>query len=252
MRVLWCADAQAAATAAAEIVARQVRLRPRSVLALPTGRSALPMYAHLSRLVRQGGLSLAEVTAFQLDEYVGLGPEDQSSFAAYVRRHLVAATDVDPARVHVPRGDAPDPEAEACGYERAIAAVGGIDLAVLGLGANGHIAFNEPGSPAHSRTRVVALTWATRAANAAWFGAAARVPERAITLGLATIASARAVVLIAAGANKAAPLARLLAGERGPDLPAAVLLDHPDALVAADRSLRPAAQGPEPALGNAG
>lgn len=193
------------------------------VLGLPTGRTQIPVYAELSRRVAKGDLSLRGVTTFNLDEYVGLGPDHPASFAAYMRRHLVERTDIDPARVFLPRGDGGDPQAEAERYEQALSAAGGIDLMLLGVGANGHIAFNEPGATETTRTRVVRLSPQTRAANAADFPPAEQVPERAITVGVGTILEARRIVVLVTGAAKREAVRRMLTGPIGPEVPASFL-----------------------------
>ncbi len=238
MRVLWCADARAAAETAAEIVAREVRLRPESVLGLPTGESVLPMYDRLVELAAEGIATFAATTTFNLDEYAGLGPGHPASFRAYMQRQFVGRLRPAPARVHVPDGDSADLEGACRAYEAAIIEAGGWDLCVLGLGRNGHIGFNEPGSAAHSRTRVVELAAATRAAAARDFGPTEAVPERAVTVGVGTILEARSIVLVAAGTGKEAALAALLSGHVQRAWPATHLWRHADVTVIADVALR--------------
>ena len=228
MRWRWCADGEAVARTAAELVASHVRGRPRSVLGLHTGSSAIPMYDHLGRLVAEGRVSFRDAVAFSLDEFVGLGPSDPSSFGAFMRERFERRVDARPENVRVPAGDRADLEAECARYEAAIASAGGWDLAVLGLGGNGHVAFNEPGSARDSRTRVVALSARTRAANANRFPAGRAVPERAITVGMGTILAARSVILVIMGAGKQAAVAALLGGVADEQVPATLLCDHPD------------------------
>ena len=192
-----------------------------------------PVYARLVALHREGRADFAEATTFNLDEYVGVAPDHPASFAAFMRETLFASVNLDPARCHLPRGDAPDPAAEARRYEEAIAAAGGIDLQLLGIGRNGHLAFNEPTSSLASRTRVKTLTEATRRANAPAF-APGPVPRHAITMGIATILDARACLLLATGEAKAAAVARMVEGPLGADCPATALQMHPDATVVLD------------------
>jgi glucosamine-6-phosphate deaminase len=237
MRVVWCADADAAGRAAAEIVARSVAGRPDSVLALPTGSSAQPMYDRLAALCAGGVVSFAGATAFHLDEYVGLPIGDPDAFSTYMRDRFARRVDLAAGRMRLLDGAAADPDEECRRYEDAIAAAGGLDLAVLGLGANGHIAFNEPGSTRTSRTRVVSLAAETRAANALVFGPGRRVPERAMTIGLATILDARSIVLIVAGQGKRRALVALTNGHVDPAWPATWLIEHRDVLVLADAAL---------------
>lgn len=241
MRVLWCADAVAAAQTAAEIVARQVRGRPASVLGLPTGESALAIYDRLAALAEAGLVSFRAVTSFNLDEYVGLAGDHPASYRAYMDRHFARRLDVAPGRVHVPAGDAADLDGACRAYEAAIVEAGGWDLAVLGLGRNGHIAFNEPGSAPDSRTRVVELAGETRAANAARFPSPEPVPTRAVTVGVGTILEARSILLVAAGAGKQAALSALLKGGVDSAWPATQLWRHDDVTVIADAALRPPA-----------
>jgi glucosamine-6-phosphate deaminase len=237
-------DAAAVAARAAECVASLLAARPDAVLGLATGATMVPVYAGLAGARVAGRLSLARATSFNLDEYVGLERDDPASFAAFMRRHL-GATDLDPARAHLPDGAAPDPDAEARRYEAAIAEAGGLDLQLLGLGRNGHVAFNEPGSARASRTRVVALAPETREANAPFF-AGRTVPERAITVGIATILDARALLLVVTGQPKAAALAAALEGPVGPACPGSWLREHPRLTVlcdaAAASALSPGAQ----------
>ena len=186
------------------------------MLALPVGATPRLVYAELRRRHHAGGLSFARATAFSLDEYVGVARDDPRSFHRTLRDQLYDQVDLDATRIDTPDGAAADLDAAAAGYEQAIAGAGGIDLALLGIGGNGHIAFNEPGSPFTSRTRVVALAADTRAAAAASFGGIDAVPTDALTIGVATILAARQCVLLAHGAGKAAIVARAL---EGPDRP---------------------------------
>lgn len=220
------ADAKAAAIAAAAAFAALIRQKPNAVLGLATGNSPEPLYAELVRLHREEGLSFAGVTTFNLDEYVGIGPDHPGSYHAYMRQHLFDRVDIDPARTHVPDGLAADPVASGRAYDAAIQAAGGIDLQLLGIGRNGHIGFNEPGADPHGITGPVDLAPATLEANAAVFPGGA-VPPRAMSMGLGTILSARAIVLLATGATKAAAVKAALTGPVTVDCPASLLRDHP-------------------------
>ena len=219
--------------AAAEGVACKLAESPSATFLLPTGTTPLGMYGRLVRLYRCGKLSFAGATFFNLDEYLGLRPDHPASYHAYMRENLYGLVDADPARVHVPRGDAPDPEAECGRYEAAIREAGGIDLCVLGIGRNGHIGFNEPGAPFDSPTRVVRLAESTRRVNAADFEAD-RAPERAITVGMATVFACREVLLLASGANKAEAVASAVEGEVSEEVPASMLRRHPNARLLLD------------------
>jgi glucosamine-6-phosphate deaminase len=208
-------------------VAGKIHEKPDAVLLLPTGTTPLGMYRRLVRLHDEGGLSFARATFFNLDEYLGLPPDHPASYRVYMRENFYDHIDADPGRVHVPDGSAPDPEAECERYEAAIREAGGADLCVLGIGRNGHIGFNEPGAPFDSRTRVVRLSESTRLVNAADFEEN-RAPEKAITVGMATVFEAREILLLASGANKANAVAAAIEGEVSEDVPASMLRRHPN------------------------
>ena len=214
--------------AAARFVAARIRAKPDAVLLLPTGTTPLGMYRRLVELHAEEGLSFARATFFNLDEYLGLAPDHPASFHVYMEENFYKLVDANPARVHVPDGSAPDPEAECERYEAAIREAGGVDLCVLGIGRNGHIGFNEPGAPFGSRTRVVRLAESTRRVNAADFEGN-RAPERAITVGMATVFEAQEVLLLASGANKAGAVAAAVEGEISESVPASILRRHPNA-----------------------
>jgi glucosamine-6-phosphate deaminase len=224
---------EAACARVADIVAALLAAKPDAVLALPAGNTPLPVYAELARRHRERGLSFAQATAFTLDEYAGIGPDHQASFRRALDEALYRHVDLPPARAHAPDAGAADLDAACERYERAIAAAGGLDLCLLGIGGNGHVAFNEPGSPFDSRTRVADLADDTRAAAAGAFGGEP-VPARALTIGIATILSARRCVLLAYGAAKAAVIARAIEAPASPALPASALQLHPDATIILD------------------
>jgi glucosamine-6-phosphate deaminase len=221
---------------------------PGIVLGLPTGTTPIELYRRVVAACRRSRHCFAGVTTFNLDEYVGLPSDHPGSYRSYMVRHLLAHVDVDPARAHVPDGTATEVLAEhpelgfeealrhECErYERRIRNAGGLGLTLLGLGVNGHIAFNEPGSPFDSRTRVVELAASTRRANAPHF-AGEHVPLRAITMGVATILESRSIVVLASGAGKATAVARLRDGAVSEDFPASALHRHPDVTVLVDRA----------------
>jgi glucosamine-6-phosphate deaminase len=226
---------KAFAGAVAEQVKRQLQARADSVLALPTGQTPVSLYAELARRCREEEISFAEVRTFNLDEFVGLPTDHPASFETFMMEHLFSHIDIDLAKVRIPNGNAPNLDHECRNYEREIAAVGGLDLAIVGIGANGHIAFNEPGTPFDSRTRVIELTPGSRAAHAAEFGSAEQVPERAITMGIRTILQARRIVLLALGRDKAEIVARAIEGPVSREVPASALQTHPNVLVMLDR-----------------
>ncbi|MDF2665765.1 MAG: hypothetical protein K0R81_1615 [Microbacterium sp.] len=226
-RVLACATDEIGEVAA-DVVAT---VAPDGVLGVATGSSPLALYTALIRR-RDEGLSTERLRLFALDEYVGLDADDPRSYAAYVRAVIAEPLGIPNDRVRVPSGSSP---ADAEAYERSIVEAGGVDLQIVGIGRNGHIGFNEPGSDAETRTRVVELDESTRRANAEHFdGDLSLVPARAMTQGVATILSARRIVLVASGAAKAAALRSALLGPVTADNPASFLQRHRDVTVVAD------------------
>jgi glucosamine-6-phosphate deaminase len=228
-------DYEAISAAVAYVVAGRLEEEPSTVLMLPTGITPLGMYRRLVEMHRSGGLSFANATFFNLDEYFGLAPDHEASYHVYMKEHFYGQIDADPARVFVPDGTAPDPEAECLRYEAAIRDAGGIDVCVLGIGRNGHIGFNEPGAPFDSRTRVVELSESTRKINASDFEAD-RAPERAITAGMATIFESKSVLLLASGTNKAGAVAAAVEDDVSESLPASMLRSHPSAVLFLDEA----------------
>lgn len=236
MRIRVFSSPQTAARALARDIARRLRLNPRLVIGLPTGRTPVPLYRELGALRAAGRVSFARATTFNLDEFLGIAPGDPRSYHAFMRRHLFDRIDVPPRRVHLLDGRARSPASECARYERAIERSGGIDLQILGLGANGHIGFNEPGRALAARTHRTRLRRATRRANAALFGGRlADVPREALSMGMATILRARRIVLLATGASKARCVERMIDGPITTRVPASFLQLHPAAEVWLDR-----------------
>ncbi|MEM9902065.1 MAG: glucosamine-6-phosphate deaminase [Pseudomonadota bacterium] len=224
MRVLILPDTRAAAARAAAILAERLAALPTLTLGFATGETMRPFYAELIARHR-AGLSFAQATSFNLDEYVGVAQDHPGSFAAFMQDVLFSQIDLSPTRAHLPRGDAADPEAEALRYEAALSRKGGIDLQVLGIGQNGHLAFNEPTSSLASRTRVKTLAPSTRAANRPAF-LPGEAPSQAITMGLGTILDARECLLLATGSRKADAVAAAIEGPLGAHCPASILQLH--------------------------
>ena len=196
----------------------------------------LPLYATLAERCRSGLVSFARARTFNLDEYVGVGPDHPCSFHRYMADAFFGTTDIDPRQAHLPRGDAPDPDAEAARYEARIVEAGGIDLQLLGIGRNGHIGFNEPTSSLGSRTRTKTLTESTRAANRSFFDRDEDVPRFAITMGIATILDARACLMLATGPAKAEAVAAMIEGPVSAYCPASALQLHPKVTVVLDKA----------------
>jgi len=208
----------------------------RFVIALAAGSSPLGLYAELVRLHRAGQLDGSQLVTFNLDEYLELGENQDKSFGRWMHEHFLGQINVEPEHVHAPPGDLhrADVSAFARDYERRIQVAGGLDLAILGIGRNGHIAFNEPGSARDSRTREVELDAVTRADAAATFGDRERVPRRAVTLGIADILDARRILVLAFGESKRDCVRAMLRGDVGPRVPASFLREHPNVRVFVD------------------
>jgi len=233
MEIVILPSAEAVCAYGARVVSRLLERRPDAVLALPTGSTPRPLYAELVRKHREEGLSFARATTFNLDEYVGLPPDDPRSFRRYMDEALFRHVDLAPERARVPDGAAADVAAACAAYESAIDAAGGLDLVLLGLGEDGHIAFNEPGSSLGSRTRIKTISARTRAVNQPGFGDAP-VPRHVITMGVATILAARRCLLLATGERKAAAVACAVEGPLRALCPASALQLHPHVTVLCD------------------
>lgn len=219
----------------ASMVAERIRRKPDLVLGLATGTTPLGLYHELVRLHRENGLSFARVTTFNLDEYIGLPRTHPQSYFHFMQEHFFRHVDIEPRAIHVPDGMAPDIDAQCEWYEQQIVRRGGIDVQILGIGANGHIAFNEPGSSLGSRTRIKTLTEQTVRDNARFFKAAEEVPKTAITMGIGTIMEAREVFLLAGGKSKAAAVKAAIEGPITAMVPASIIQMHRKAYVIVDR-----------------
>ena len=234
MRILSSRDYNQMSRRAAYVVAGQVLSKPRSVLGLATGETPLGLYRELVRFFQEGDLDFSDVVTFNLDEYLGLPRHDPHSYAWYMEEHLFRFVNVAPERRHIPDGTAADPGAECLRYERTLEAAGGVDLQILGLGRDGHIGFNEPDVKFEKGTHVVELAESTIQANARFFPSPDQVPTRALSMGIKTIMSAKRILLLASGKEKADAIAAAVRGPVTPDLPASVLQLHPDATFVVD------------------
>jgi glucosamine-6-phosphate deaminase len=238
-------DADAAARLVARLIAKELRANPHLVLGLATGRTMESVYRLLVRMHGEEGLDFSLCRTFNLDEYVGIPADGETSYRRYMDRHLFSHVNIDPRNVHLPNGAAGDLETECERYERMIRSAGGIDLQLLGIGRDGHIGFNEPLSALRSRTRVKALTPQTIAQNAAAFGGADRVPRRAITMGVGTILDSRRCLLLATGEEKASIVARAVEGPITAMVSASALQLHPRCTVVVDEAAAAKLQGTE-------
>jgi glucosamine-6-phosphate deaminase len=224
------ADYDALSGRAAAIFLSAIRHNPHIVLGLPTGRTPVKMYERVVAACSREYHCFRDVVTFNLDEYVGIEQRHPGSYCTFMNEHLFQHVDIKKSNEHIPNGTAPDAGAECVQYEREISAAGGLDLTFLGLGSNGHIGFNEPGTPFNSRTRVVALTESTRAANAPLFPDG-NVPTHAMTMGIGTILQSKSIVLLASGDKKRPAIERLRSGGNTEDFPASALWLHPDVTV---------------------
>lgn len=232
MKIIKTDSAAESGFSAALLVAALIKAQPTAVLGLATGSSPQPLYEALEH----EKMDLSRVRAFSLDEYLGLGLDDDESYARTIRREVVERLGLDPALVRTPDGLADDPRQEAENFERSIRDAGRIDLQILGIGSNGHLAFNEPPSAFNSRTRVVRLAQRTREDNARFFKSASDVPTHAITQGLGTIFEARQLLLVAHGEGKAEAVARAVEGPVTEDFPASLIQRHPRATLVLDEA----------------
>ncbi len=218
---------RAAARALARRIADELTANPRLVLGLPTGRTPIGLYQELVSLHAHGRADFSQARSFNLDEFFGVPGDSPHSYRHFMEQHLFSRINLPAAHVGFLDGVAPDAERECARYEAAIAAAGGIDLQVLGIGTNGHIGFNEPARELQPRTHQVRLRPETRRSNAALFGGdASRVPEAALSMGMATILQARAIVLVATGRSKASCVQQMLEGPITTDVPASFLQLH--------------------------
>lgn len=236
MEVVIVADRQAAGELVGGAIADLLRRRPEAVLGLATGSTPLPVYADLARRCAAGEVTFAEARAFLLDEYVGLRPDHPEAYRAFIARELEAHVDFPLGAVQGPdvRPTGPDLLASCDDYEAAIRSAGGVDLQLLGIGTDGHIGFNEPGSSLASRTRLKTLTDQTRQDNARFFQSLDEVPRHVVTQGIGTILQARHLVLLAFGSEKAAAVLRAVEGPVAAMVPASALQLHPHATVVVD------------------
>jgi len=238
VRVLIRKDYEEMSKTAAKIVADLIRRKPNCVLGLATGSTPIGMYEELIRMHKEEGLDFSQVVTFNLDEYYGLPPDHPQSYRYFMDEHLFKHINIKPENTHVPDGTVPiDRIDEYCRrYEEMIKEAGGIDLQVLGIGRDGHIAFNEPGSSLSSRTRLVALDEQTRKDNSRFFKSIDEVPRAAITMGVGTILEARCCMLLASGEGKAEVVAKAIEGPVTSQITASALQLHPNVIVILDEA----------------
>ena len=218
---------------AANIIAAQITLKPDCLLGLATGSSPIGTYDNLVSMYESGNLDFSRVRSVNLDEYMGLGGDNDQSYRYFMNKHLFERVNIDMTNTHVPDGTVLDSEKACAAYNALLAEMGTIDLQVLGIGPNGHIGFNEPDDHFAAETHCVDLTDATIQANKRFLENEADVPRKAYTMGIGNIMSAKMIVLVANGKNKAKALAAALKGPVTPQCPASILQFHPNAIIIA-------------------
>ena len=219
----------------AEEFVKQVNTKPNSVLGLATGTSPLQVYANLIKANKEGRVSFENVSTFNLDEYIGLEGTHNQSYRYFMNENLFNHIDINIDNTHVLKGVG-DYLAYANQYDELIRQAGGIDLQILGIGSDGHIAFNEPGTPFDSLTHVAELAQSTIVDNSRLFNDISEVPTKAVTMGLKSIMNARKIVLIATGKNKAQAIYNLLKGPKTEEVPCSILQDHKDCTIYVDEA----------------
>lgn len=234
MEVIIRPTAEDAAFLTARLIADAVRENPHIVLGLATGRTMTRVYELLVDMHQNKALDFSQVATFNLDEYVGLAPENENSYRYYMNQHLFSRININPKNTSLPYGIAKDLDSECRQYEQKIKGRGGIDLQLLGIGRSGHIGFNEPMSAMFSRTRVKSLTPETVAQNAPLFNPPESMPRRAITMGVGTILESRRCLMLATGKEKAEVLARAVEGPLSAMISGTALQLHPKCTVIVD------------------
>ena len=236
MRIYLSEDYKSMSRRAANIISAQVITKPDSVLGLATGGTPVGAYQQLVEWYKKGDLSFAEIKTVNLDEYLGLSPHHEQSYRYFMQVNLFDHIDIKPENTHVLNGLAKDPEAECAAYNQLIRDLGGIDLQLLGMGHNGHIAFNEPGDDFGLETHVVTLTDRTIDANTRFFESRDEVPRHALSMGIKNIMQARRILIVVSGEEKAETVCKAFAGPVTKDVPASVLQLHPDVTLVGDRA----------------
>lgn len=235
MDIIIAKDKNEFARMSANILAQQIKEKPDSVLGLATGSTPLGLYGELADMHKRGELDFSKVTTFNLDEYKGLPRDHSQSYYRYMTENLFDKINIPKENVNLPNGAVDDSQAECARYEEKIKDLGGIDLQVLGIGHNGHIGFNEPGTLFESTTALIDLDERTIEANSRFFDSPDQVPRQALSMGIKTIMQARKIILMISGKDKAEIAVKALKGPITPEVPASVLQLHPFVTVVLDQ-----------------
>ncbi len=236
MRIYKEKDYEEASIRAAQIVADQIKLKNDSVLGLATGTTPIGMYKTLVEKYKEGEITFKDVRTVNLDEYKGLTDEDKNSYHYFMKENLFSKVDIDLANTHLPNGMAEEPEEECKEYENLLRSLGGVDLQILGLGGNGHIGFNEPGTAFTETTHLVNLTKSTIQANSRLFEKVEDVPKQAYSMGIKSILDAKRILMIVTGESKAEALAKVVKGPVTEDIPGSILQRHRDVIIICDEA----------------
>jgi len=234
LKIIEVKDYDEMSKRAAEYIIDKIKSTPQLNLGLATGGTPKGVYQNLIEDYYQHHTSYSQIKSFNLDEYIGLNKDDPNSYFHYMNEHLFKHIDISLDNTHIPSGTNENTQAECEEYEQKIINAGGIDLQILGIGANGHIGFNEPGTSFQSKTHVVDLAPSTRKANARFFNSLEEVPTHAITMGIQTIFKSREILLLASGKAKQQAMVQLLSGEVTESFPASILNHHQNTVVIAD------------------
>lgn len=235
MNIIQAENYQQMSELAAKKLIEQINSKSDSVLGLATGSTPEGLYEEIIKAHKEGNVSFKDVTTFNLDEYVGLSKDNDQSYYYYMHKLLFDHIDLKDNQANLPNGDAEDLQEECSRYEASIQQAGGIDIQILGIGLNGHIGFNEPGTPFSIQTHIVDLDASTRNANARFFDSIDEVPLQAITMGIDSIMQTKQIILLVSGSKKAEALEKLVNGYVTEDFPASILQKHPNVTIIADR-----------------
>ena len=236
MKVIICKNYDGMSRRAASLLLAQLVHKPNSILGLATGSTPLGLYKELIEAYSRGEADFSNATSFNLDEYLGIPNTDPNSYFSFMQQNLFRHINLPQENTHLPNGMAANPQEECKNYDLLIEKTGGVDLQILGIGHDGQIGFNEPGDSFPEGTHVETLTEETRSANARFFGSLDLVPTQAVTMGIGTIMTARHIILMASGKDKAAIIAQMIRGPITPRVPASILRFHQNTIVYLDES----------------
>lgn len=234
MKLILCKTYEEMSSAAADEITALLKDKPCCTLGLATGSTPIGMYRQLVRRFERGEIDFSRVTTFNLDEYYPISHDDEQSYVRFMKENFTDHVNLSPESVHIPNGEAKDPEKECRRYEDLLTANGAIDLQVLGIGQNGHIGFNEPDGVLHASTHITCLTESTIAANSRFFESEDVMPNKALTMGIGTILKAKKIVLLACGKSKHSAISALLDDRITTEIPATVLKTHPNVTLICD------------------